>query len=308
MLKFIGKRLLMMLPVLLGVMFVIFTLTYLSPGDPAVLILGEGAAPETVQALRDELGLNDPFVIQFARYVAGVVQLDFGTTFQTQRPVFVELAARFPTTFQLAVMGSTFAIILGVPLGILSATRQYSLWDTGATFFGLLGVSIPNFWLGMMLIMFFTVTLNWLPPSGFNTPLHWIMPTITIGASSSAIIMRMTRSSMLEVIRQDYIRTAKAKGQTGRRIITKHALRNAMIPVVTVVGLQLGGLMGGAVLTETIFSIPGIGSFMVQAISQRDLPIIQGGVLLIAIMFSFVNLLVDVLYAFIDPRIKSQYT
>lgn len=308
MLKFIGKRLLMMIPVLLGVMFIIFSLTYFAPGDPATMLLGEGASAEAIQTLREEMGLNDSFPVQFARYVTNVFQFDFGTSFITQRPVLTELWARFPTTAQLAVMATITSVLVGVPLGILSAIKQYSGWDTGATFVGLLGISIPNFWLGLLLIMFFTVQLGWLPPTGFTTPLHWIMPTITLSGGAIAIIMRMTRSSMLEVIRQDYIRTAKAKGQTGRKLITKHALKNALIPVVTVAGLQLGGLLGGAVLTETIFSIPGIGSYIFSAISQRDLPVIQGGVLLIAIMFSFVNLLVDILYAFIDPRIKSQYT
>jgi peptide/nickel transport system permease protein len=204
-------------------------------------------------------------------------------------------------------MSVTLSLLIGVPLGIISATKQYSIFDSGATVVGLLGVSIPNFWLGMLLILFFSVTLNVLPATGFMTPAHWVLPTLTIGASGSAIIMRMTRSSMLEVIRQDYIRTARAKGQSERIVIFRHALKNALIPVTTVAGLQFGFMLGGAVLTETIFAIPGVGRYIVDAIGMRDFPVIQGGVLLVAVTFSFVNLGVDILYSFIDPRIRSQY-
>ena len=201
----------------------------------------------------------------------------------------------------------TIAVCFGVPLGILSATKQYSIFDGAATVVGLMGISIPGFWLSMMLILFFSVQLGWLPPSGLDTPRHWILPALSIGISSTAIIMRMTRSSMLEVIRQDYIRTAKAKGQRQSVIIFRHALKNALIPVITIVGLEIGYLLGGAILTENIFSIAGIGRFMVEAISRRDYPVIQGGVLLIAFSVSFINLLVDIIYAFVDPRIRSQY-
>ena len=306
MLKYILKRLIMMVPVLLGVLFIIFTLTFLAPGDPATIILGEAASPEAIHQLREEMGLNDPFLIQFGRFALNIARLNFGESWTTGRSISTELISRFPTTIQLAFMGTLLAIIIGIPLGIVSATKQYSLFDAGATFAALLGASIPNFWLGMMLIMWLSVG-GILPPSGFSTPLHWIMPTIAIGTSGAAIIMRMTRSSMLEVIRQDYIKTAKAKGQTGSKIIFKHALKNALIPVMTVVGLQIGFLLGGAVITETIFSIPGIGSYMLGAIAQRDRPVISSGVIILAVIFSIVNLLVDILYAFVDPRIRSQY-
>jgi peptide/nickel transport system permease protein len=241
------------------------------------------------------------------RFVVNAAQLDFGKSYQTRRDVFTEISARFPNTLQLAGMGVVLAIVIGIPLGIVSAIKQYTPFDFGATFFGLLGVSIPNFWLGMMMIMLFAVTLQWLPPTGFQEPLQWIMPTIAIGTNSSAIIMRMTRSSMLECIRQDYIRTARAKGQKERVVIFKHALRNALIPVTTVAGLQFGFLLGGAVLTETIFAIPGMGSQLVSALINRDMAIVRGGVMLIAICFTVVNLAVDILYSFIDPRIRSQY-
>jgi peptide/nickel transport system permease protein len=297
-----------MLPVLFGVTLIIFTLTYFTEGDPARLVLGTGASAEDVEALREELGLNDTYLEQFFRYLGRVVQLDFGISFSSRRPVFEEIISRFPTTLQLASMSVVIAIFLGVPLGILSATKQYTIFDTSANFVGLMGISIPNFWLSMMLVLFFGVQLGWLPTSGFDTPRHWILPSLSIGISSTAIIMRMTRSSMLEVIRQDYIRTARAKGQKESSIIFRHALKNALIPVITVIGIEVGVLLGGAILTENIFSIAGIGRFMVRSIETRDYPVIQGGVLLLALVFSFVNLLVDIIYAYVDPRIRSQYS
>ena len=297
----------MMVPVLLGVLLVIFVLDYIRDACPAAIILGEGASLEARAALRLEMGLDDPFFTQLFRFVGNALRLDFGNSWITNRPVFTEIFARFPTTMQLAGMAVVLALVMGIPLGIISATKQYSIFDAIANFTGLLAASIPNFWLGMMLVIFFAVTLPLLPPNGWDTPLHWILPVFTIGASSSAIIMRMTRSSMLECIRSDYIRTARAKGQKERIVIFRHALKNALIPVTTVAGLMFGALLGGAVLTETIFAIPGLGRFMVDAIMRRDGPIVQGGVLLLAVSFTIVNLLVDILYAFIDPRIRSQY-
>ena len=306
--KFIIKRLGLMIPVICGVIFVVFTLTYLTEGCPAMMLIGEMAPPEDVAALRAELGVDDPFIVQLTRYVANVIRLDFGTSFASRNPVFTEVITRFPTTAHLAAMSVIIAVLLGIPLGIISATKHNTIFDNGATVVGLLGVSIPNFWLGMMLILFFSVRLGWFPASGFGTPMHWILPSFTIGVASMSVIMRMTRSSMLEVIRQDYIRTARAKGQKERNIIFKHALKNALIPIITVIGLQFGVLLGGAIVTEAIYAIPGLGRFMVDSIGRRDFPVIQGGVLLIALSFSFVNLMVDVLYAYVDPRIKSQYT
>lgn len=321
----------MMFPVLLGVMLVIFTLVYITPGDPARMLLGERAPPAEVNKQALILGLAQidpktgdiltgtdgryvpaPFLVQFGRYIVKVVQLDLGKSYSTREPVFKELSARLPATAQLAVYSLLVSIIIGVPLGIICSIRHHSVFDNVATVIGLIALSVPNFWLGLMLMLFFSVNLGWLPVSGLSTPgfpvwMHWVLPSLTIGLSSAGELMRFTRSSMLEVIRQDYIRTAWAKGQKESDIIIKHALKNALIPVITVVGLSFGGLMGGAVLTETVFNIPGIGSFMVKSISSRDFPIIQGGVLMIAIIFSFVNLLVDVLYSFADPRIRSQY-
>ena len=296
-----------MLPVLVGVILIIFTLMYITPGDPASILLGEQARPEALAALREEMGLNDPFLLQFVKYIARVVQLDLGTSYVTKRPVFIEIYDRFYSTMMLAGLSSILSVLVGIPLGILCAMKQNKFFDSITQVLGLIFLSMPNFWLGLMLILIFSVNLGWLPVTGFHTPLHWILPSLTIGLSSAGVIMRFTRSSMLEVIRQDYMRTARAKGQKESTIIMKHALKNTLIPVVTIVGLSFGGLLGGAVLTETVFAIPGLGNYMVQSIRSRDVPIIQGGVLMMAIVFSFVNLLVDILYSYIDPRIRSQY-
>lgn len=306
--KFIGKRLLMMIPVLLGVSLIIFAMIYITPGDPASYILGDMATEEDKQMFREDNGLDGGFLEQYVFYVKKVVTKgDLGTSYTTKQPVTDEILARFPTTFKLAAVSIIISVIIGVTAGIISATRQYSIFDHLCTVFSFIGVSMPNFWQGMMLIIVFSVYLGWFPPSGFSTPLHWVLPAVTIGTSSAANIMRMTRSSMLEVIRQDYIRTARAKGQKESIVIWKHALKNALIPIITVVGLSFGKLLGGAVLTESIFSIAGIGKLMVDAIKVKNFPIVQGGVLFIAFVMCAVNLLVDILYAFVDPKIRSQY-
>jgi peptide/nickel transport system permease protein len=306
--KYIFRRLIMMLPVLLGVVFIVFTIMYITPGDPAKIMLGEGARAEDVERMREELGLNDSFLVRFTKYVGGVVtRLDLGISYTTKRPVMVEIKERFPTTFTLAWVSAVVALILGVSLGIISATKQYSVFDNIVTGVGLMGVSMPSFWQGLMCILIFSVGLGWLPSSGSYGPQFFIMPVFVLSTTSAATIMRMTRSTMLEVIRQDYIRTARAKGQTEKMVILNHALRNSMIPVITVVGIQFGFLLGGSVLVESIFSIPGLGKYMVDAIRARDFPVVQGGVLFLALVFSFVNLLVDILYSFLDPRIKSLY-
>jgi peptide/nickel transport system permease protein len=299
----------MMIPVLLGVSFVVFFMSYFTPGDPAVMILGDMATQEDIQMMHEQLKLDEPFLVQYVNYVKNIVTKgDFGTSYTTKQPVLDELLVRFPNTFKLAGLSVILSVIIGITVGIVSATRQYSILDNVATAISFIGVSMPNFWQGMMLIIVFSVWLGWLPPSGFSTPMHWILPAVTIGTSSAAQIMRMTRSSMLEVIRQDYIRTARAKGQSERIVIWRHALKNALIPIITVVGLSFGRLLGGAVLTESIFSIAGIGKLMVDAINMRNYPLVQGGVLFIAIVMSVVNLIVDVLYAYVDPRIRTQFT
>lgn len=307
MLRFILKRILMMIPVLFGVSLIIFTMSYLTPGDAADMLYGDSATIEQKEQLREELGLNEPYLSQYINYMKGVLQGDLGTSYSTKRPVLDELLDRFPTTLKLSAAGIALSLIIGVTLGIISATRQYSIFDTLATTFAMLGISIPNFWLAMMLIIVFAVNLGWLPPSGLNSASAWILPVISLGMNSTATIMRMTRSSMLEVIRQDYIRTARAKGQKEIAVILRHALPNALIPIITVAGLQFGRLMGGAVMAETVFSIAGIGKMMVDAIKLQNTPVVQGGVLFIAFVTSIVNLLIDILYAFVDPRIRSQY-
>ena len=299
----------MMIPVLIGVSFVIFSMLYFAPGDAADVILGDMATVSDKAQFRAQYGLDKPFLVQYLRYMEGVIlRGDLGTSYVTRQPVTVEILERFPTTLQLSAMSVFLAVLIGVSVGIISATRQYSFIDNLATSLSMVGVSMPNFWQGMMLIIIFAVWLRWLPPSGFSTPLHWILPAVTVGTNSSANIMRMTRSSMLEIIRQDYIRTARAKGQTEAVVIWKHALKNALIPIITVVGLSFGRLLGGAVLTESIFSIAGVGKLMVDAIKLKNFPMVQGGVLFIAFVMSIVNLVVDVLYSFADPRIRSMYT
>ncbi|SHH84182.1 peptide/nickel transport system permease protein [Caloranaerobacter azorensis DSM 13643] len=305
--KYILHRLLLLIPVILGVTFIVYSIMYLTPGDPAQIILGESAPPEKVEQLREEMGLNDPFIVQYFRFIKNGLKGDFGRSYSTRRPVFEEIFARFPATLKLTIAGVLVAIIIGIPVGIISATKQYSLFDNVSMVGALLGVSMPNFWFGLMLVLVFSVTLKWLPSGGDNGLSSLVLPAITLGTSAAALITRMTRSSMLEVIRQDYIRTARAKGVLEKKVINKHALKNALIPIITVVGLQFGYLLGGAVLTETVFSWPGVGRLLVDAIRQKDTPMVLASVVFVSVTFSFVNLMVDILYAYVDPRIKSQY-
>lgn len=305
--KYVLKRLLLLIPVMIGVTFIVFGIMYLTPGSPAKIRLGEMAKPEQIEALEKEMGLDKPFIVQYANYIKKAVTGDFGRSYLSNREVFDDVLSRFPDTLKLAIASMVIAVVIGIPVGIISATKQYSLLDSVTMVLALIGVSMPVFWLGLMLILVFSVKLGVLPSSGSSTLQHLILPAITLGLSSTAIITRMTRSSMLEIIRQDYIRTARAKGVPERIVVNKHALRNALIPVVTVVGLQFGSLLGGAVLTESVFSWPGVGNLMIDAIKKQDRPIVLACIIFISITFSVVNLGVDILYAFIDPRIKSQY-
>ena len=307
MLKFIGKRVLMLIPVLIGVSLIVFTLMQLSPGDPAMIILGAQAAPEDIAILREEMGLNDPLVVQFFRFLLGMFRLDFGTSYKDGMPVLTKLLEALPYTAQLTFSAVLLALLVGIPAGIISATKQYSIFDRIATVAALIGFSTPNFWLSIMLILVFSVNLQWLPVSGTGTILHLVLPSIALGLQSAAVFTRMTRSSMLEVLNMDYIRTARAKGLSERVVILKHALKNALIPVITVVGLQIGLLFGGAILTETVFAWPGVGRLMIDSIRAKDTPVVQGGVIFTASIFVFINLLVDILYAYVDPRVKAQY-
>jgi peptide/nickel transport system permease protein len=306
--NFTAKRLLMMIPVPVGVSFTVFTLMYFAPGDPADIILGDMATESDKAMFRREHGLDAPFMSQYFHYVKGIVtRADLGTSYVTKQPVTTEILQRFPTTCKLAACSIAIAIVIGISAGIVSATRQYSMLDNICRIVSMIGVSMPNFWQGMMLIILFAVVLKWLPPSGFSTPMHWILPALTIGTSSASNILRMTRSSMLEVIRQDYIRTARARGESERVVIWNHALKNALIPIITVVGLSFGRQLSGAVMTESVFSIAGLGKLMVGAIKAKNIPVIQGGVLFIAFVMVLLNLFIDVLYAYADPRIRSQY-
>lgn len=306
--KYILKRLLFLIPVFLGVSFVVFLMLYITPGDPARMALGQQASQEAVENFREAEGLNDPFIVQYGRYLyKAVFKGDLGTSYSTKRPVVQEILNVFPTTLKLTLFSMFIAILLGIPFGIISAIKQYSVLDTIVMFIALIGISMPVFWLGLLLILGFSVHLGWFPPSGFYSLRHMVLPSVALSAQAVAIITRMTRSSMLEVIRQDYIRTVRAKGQKESIVIGFHALKNALIPIITVVGVQFGYLLGGAILTEVIFSINGVGRLMVEAITTRNYPVVQGGVLFVALAFSLVNLLVDILYAYVDPRIKAQY-
>jgi peptide/nickel transport system permease protein len=314
MLQYIGQRLLLTLPVLFGVSLVVFLMLKLIPGDPAVALLGPQAEPADVALLRQALGLDEPIYVQYLRWVGRTVQGDLGMSLEFKEPVLGLVLSRFKNTLILTTASVLLSALLGVIAGVTSATRQYSLLDRVTMVLALFGNSMPAFWLGLVLIFCFALALPWFPVSGMyalrggggvlDLLHHLVLPAITLGGVSTAIIARMTRSSMLEVIRQDYIRTARAKGIAGFQVVFKHGLKNALLPVITVVGVQIGYLLGGAVLTETVFSWPGVGLQMYRAISSRDMPLIQGSVLLIALTFVGLNLIVDVLYACLDPRIR----
>ena len=308
MLKYIFKRILMMIPVLLGVLFLVFTMNEISPGDPAAMIAGDAASVEVVEQIREDLGLNKPLPVRFFNYTKNLVlHGDLGTSYKTKRPVLDEVLDRLPTTILLSLTSAAFAVFLSIPIGIISAIKQNTWIDNLLMVLALIGVAMPAFWQGLMTIILFSVKLGWFPSYGFTTPAHWFMPVLTIGTGAMASLVRITRSSMLEVIRQDYIRTARAKGQTERKVIISHALRNSMIPIITAIAIQLGSMLGGAIVTETVFAIPGIGMLMIQSIKARDYPTIQGAVVVIAVMFSLLNLVVDIIYTFVDPRLKSIY-
>ncbi|MEA4847212.1 MAG: ABC transporter permease [Clostridiaceae bacterium] len=306
--KYILKRIVMMIPVLLGMTVIVFTLMYFSPGDPVEILLGTEATQGSKDALRSELGLDKPYIVQLGSYIKNVfLKFDIGTSYRSKLPVSQEILSRFPVTLRLTVNGVLIGIVLGIVAGIISAVRQYSLLDKLATTFALFGISCPAFWLALMLVLIFSINLRWLPVSGSYGFEYWILPSLTLGLQTSGIIMRMTRSSMLDVIRQDYIRTARAKGQKESVVIMRHAFRNALMPIVTVIGLQICTQLAGAVLTESVFALPGVGKYMVESINQRDYPSVQGTVLFVGVLCIFVNLIVDIVYAFIDPKIKSLY-
>ncbi|MDE0582504.1 ABC transporter permease [Planococcus sp. A6] len=304
MLMFIVRRLIQTVPVIFGVTIVVFIIMQLVPGDPAVLLAGEGATKETIEALRVQLGLNQPLYAQYIDYVTNIFRGDLGNSLKNDQPVLDEILVRLPITLELAIFSTLITIVLGMAAGIISAVKPYSIIDTVVMVIALLGISLPSFWFGLMLMYGFSVKLQIFPVAGWDSMAHIVLPAFTLGAGGAAIVARMTRSSMLEVIRQDYIRTARAKGVKERVIVYKHALRNALIPVITVVGLQFGALLGGTVLVESIFAINGLGRMIVDSIRMRDLPMVQGGVLVASLVFVAVNLLVDILYRFFNKRIE----
>lgn len=330
--KYILKRLLMLIPVLLGVSILVFAVMHVFTSDPTSIILGQHATQQQVAELRNQLGLNDPLYVQYWHFLKNAVRGDLGQSLITKTSVTKEILSRFPATIELALAAIIIASVFGILIGVISAVKQNTLADYIGMIVALIGVSMPIFWLGLILIVVFAVNLRLLPVSGRiqlglepvhitgfyildsllsgnmaalkSTLSHLILPSIALGSYSTAIIARMTRSTMLEIVRQDYIRTARAKGLLEKIVISKHALKNAMIPITTVIGLQLGSLLGGAVLTETVFSWPGVGSYTVDAIMKSDYPVVQGAVILMAVVFVVVNLIVDIIYAYIDPRIK----
>lgn len=309
---FVLRRLMGGLPTLLLVTVLVFALTRVLPGDPARLLLGEEATPELVAQIREELGLNRPILVQYADWLWGLVRGDLGRSIRGNEPVAPIIWQKLPTTLELSLFSLLVAVAIGIPAGVLAALRRNSAIDAGVTVMALSGVSIPNFFLGILLIYVFSIRLAWIPPSGYVEPwvdlqknlLLMLMPAITLGTALAGAIARFTRNSMLEVLSQDYVRTARAKGLEGRVVVYKHALRNAAIPVVTVIGLQLGGLLGGAVVTEQVFSIPGFGRLLVDSVFNRDFPVLQAVVLISALAVFLINVLTDLLYAAIDPRIR----
>ncbi|TFU26812.1 nickel ABC transporter permease [Thermus tengchongensis] len=304
MLTYAIRRLLIAIPTLFGVVLLVFLMVRLAPGDPAVLLAGEFATPETLQAIRERYGLDRPLPEQFLLYLGALLRGDLGESARSRRPVLEELKTYFPNTVELAVAAILVALLTGIPLGILAALRPGSGLDLGVMTLALLGVSMPVFWFGLLAILIFSVNLGWFPVAGKGTLAHLVLPAVTLGVNATALLARMTRGTLLEVLSQDYIRTARAKGLRERVVVFKHALRNAMIPVVTVAGLEFGSLLAGAVITETIFAWPGLGQLLVSSILARDYPVVQGAVLLVATSFILVNLLVDLLYAWIDPRVR----
>ena len=304
MLGYTIKRILQVIPVLLIISFICFMMIRLVPGDPVANMLGVNASKEAIAAQRAELGLDKPLLTQYGDFLVKALQGDLGKSITTRRPVIDEIAQRYPATLKLALGATVFAAVVGITFGVLSAVKQNKLTDNVIMVFSLLSVSTPSFFLALVMMLLFSIHLGWLPSMGLRTPLHYVLPIITLGMQSVGLIARTTRSSMLEVLRQDYIRTSRSRGISQAVIVMRHAFKNALIPVVTVVGLRFGGLLAGSMLVEAVFSVPGIGRFMVDGVLKRDYPVVQGPVLVLATTFVLVNLAVDLIYALIDPRIK----
>lgn len=307
MLKYIIKRLLWLIPVILCATLIVFLLMSVAQGDPARTLLGAEVSQEAVDALREEMGLNDPLLVQYGRYILGVCRGDLGTSYKSQAPCSEEILARFPNTVKLAVAALLLTIIIALPLGVIAAIKQNTFFDGFCMVVSMLGMSMPIFWLGLLLMLLFALRLGWFPVSGADGFKALVLPSVSLAFQSMASVARTTRSSMLEVVRQDYIRTARAKGLPERTVIVKHAVRNGLVPTVTVIGIQLGHLLGGSVLVETVFAWPGIGRLMIQSIQSRDIPMVEGCIILFALIYALVNLLVDLIYAAVDPRMRTLF-
>ena len=304
MIHFLSRRLLLTIPVLLGVATLVFSLIHLVPGDPVQAMLGDSASPSDIADLRGRLGLNRPLYVQYGSFLKGLAKGDLGVSLRTNQPVSAAIAERLPATVELATAAMIVAVLFAIPLGILAAVRAGTHVDHVATTLALVGISMPNFWLGPLLAIVFSVTLGWLPVAGRGTLAHLVLPAITLGAPLSAVLARMTRASVLEELRELYVLAARARGVSKARAVLRHAFRNSLIPIVTVLGLQVGAVLTGAVITETIFAWPGVGRLLIQSISFRDYPMVQGCILLIAITYVSMNLLTDVVYGLLDPRIR----
>lgn len=309
MIRYILKRLLWMIPTVLGVVILVFTLLYFTPGDPAEIIAGDTATPEQIEETRVRLGLDQSYIVQLGNYLESVIiHHDFGTSYLDHSDVGAQLAERFPRTFILSMVTMIIAVVFGVPLGIIAAVKQDTIGDRLSMFLALLGIAIPNFWLALLLILLFSVNLGWLPAMGFSTPAHYILPSLAGSLFGISFQARQSRSSMLEVIRSDFMTTARSKGISEMRVIIRHGMQNAMIPILTVAGGLFASMMGGSLILEQIFSILGIGSYIITAVGNRDYPIIRSGSLVLAVAFGIVMLIVDLLYACVDPRIRAQYS
>lgn len=308
MLKYVIKRIIMIIPVVLAVSFIVFFIMDFVPSDPAINALGDGATEQQLEYYRETHGLNDPLPVRYVRYMGGILKGDLGESYANKQPVWELFFAKFPNTLRLAVASVIVTVVLSIPLGIVAAVKENTIIDTICSTVSFVGLAMPNFWLGLLLIMLFAVNLKWFPATGSVGIKSLILPAITCGTGNMAALTRITRSSMLDVLKQDYLRTARSKGQSEGKIITRHAFRNAQIPVVTQIGIQMSTLIGGAVLTERVFAWPGVGAFLVDSILKSDFEVVTGFVIMLAIFVSIILLMVDVLYAFLDPRIKAQYS
>ena len=306
--RYIIKRLLMLIPVLLGVAFIIFAIMNVAEGDPVYQVAGPDATEEQLEALREEMGLNGSLIERYFRYILNLLRGDLGTSYVSKMDVMKLYLQRLPNTLKLASLAMFVAVIISVPLGIVAAVNQNSWKDTLAMILALLGLSMPNFWLGLLLMLLFSLKLGWFPSGGAEGFRSVVLPAVTVGVGLAALHTRTTRSSMLDVLRQDYLRTARAKGVSERKVVYHHALRNALIPIITIFGVQFSNVLGGSVLAETVFAWPGVGRLVVDAIDQRDIPTVTGALIMTTMLVTIVNLLVDIVYAYVDPRIKAQYT